>query len=176
MTKAKNGGLIAPIVVLVCICLVASALLAGVFHLTDPIIQERSAAAASEARAVVLPDGDAFTLYTGELIQGVEEVYTADNGSGIVCTTAFKGFDGLVRLMIGVGRDGTVKGIEVLDHSETPGMGSNALTESFLGQYVGLANAEEVDGYSGATRTSTAVRNGVTAALQQLQAIKGSDK
>ena len=50
MEKAKNN-MMAPIMVLVAICLVASAMLAGIFQVASPIIEARSAAEAEAAKA-----------------------------------------------------------------------------------------------------------------------------
>jgi electron transport complex protein RnfG len=50
------------------------------------------------------------------------------------------GFSGLITLMVGFLPDGTIQGIEVLQHAETPGLGSkmteegNVLTVSFEGK------------------------------------------
>ena len=59
MEKSKQS-FIAPIVVLVVICFVASAVLAGVFKITDPLIQTRAKEAADKAMTEVLPEGRDF--------------------------------------------------------------------------------------------------------------------
>ena len=172
MSKSKNS-FIAPIAVLVVICFVASAVLAGVFHITDPMIQQRSAEAASQARTQVLPEGRNFEPYDGELTAGVTDAYIAGNGAGVVCSTSFNGFGGAVKLMIGMDQDGKITGIQVMEQSETPGVGSNALTESYLAGFTGLESSEGVDAWSGATFTSKAVKRGVDAAAAQFAMISG---
>ena len=175
METAKKPGLFAPIIVLVSICLVVSALLAGVFQLTSPIIQRRAEETAGAARAVVLPGGKTFTQHEGTLVAGVLDAYTEDNGAGIVCTTGVSGFNGAVKLMVGVSSEGKVTGIEVMEHTETPGVGTNALTPEYLAKFTGLDSAEGVDVHSGATFTSRAVKGGVDAAIQQLAVIGGAE-
>ena len=165
--------MIAPIVVLVAICLVASAMLAGVFKVASPIIEARSEAASTEARSAVLPEGNAFTKWDGELVEGVNDAYTADNGAGMVFSTSFNGFNGAVELMIGMNAEGAVTGIQVMSQSETPGVGSNALTDAYLGKFTGQTSAEGIDAYSGATFTSKAVKNSVNAAASQFALISG---
>ena len=171
MSKAKNN-FIAPIAVLVVICFVASAVLAGVFQITDPMIQQRAAEAASQARTQVLPAGRNFEPFDGELAEGVTDAYVAGNGAGAVCSTSFNGFGGAVKLMVGMDQDGKITGIQVMEQSETPGVGSNALTDSYLAGFTGLDNADGVDAWSGATWTSKAVKRGVNAALAQFKIIK----
>ena len=58
---------VAPILVLVCICLVVTAALAATFGIADPIIQENTKKAADEARIELLADADSFTAFDGEL-------------------------------------------------------------------------------------------------------------
>ena len=67
-------------------------------------------------------------------------------------------------MMVGIGMDGAVTGVTVLEHSETQGLGSRATVPEYLQQYIGM-KVSEPDLISGATITSTAVKNGVQAAL-----------
>lgn len=173
MSKTKNN-FIAPIAVLVVICFVASAILAGIFQITDPTIQRRAAEAASEARTKVLPLGRDFELFDGELTEGITDAYVAGNGAGVVSSTSFNGFGGAVKLMVGMDQDGKITGIQVMEQSETPGVGSNALTDSYLAGYTGLENSDGVDAWSGATWTSKAVKRGVDAAAAQFGIIKNA--
>ena len=101
MEKSKQS-FITPIVVLVVICFVASAVLAGVFKITDPIIQTRAQEAANKAMTEVLPEGREFKEFEGTLESGVTAAYTTGNEAGTVCSTSFNGFGGAVKLMIGV--------------------------------------------------------------------------
>jgi len=177
MEQAKKTSIFAPIIVLVAICFVASALLAGTYQLTAPTIAERSAAEANAARAAVLPEATSFTLYEGELASGVIDAYTAEGAegaAGMVCQTSFNGFNGAVKLMIGLDAEGKVTGVQVMEHSETPGVGTNALTAEYLARFSGQTSADGVDAYSGASFTSKAVKNGINAAAAQYALIFGS--
>ena len=65
--------------------------------------------------------------------------------------------------------DGKIATVEVLEQNETAGIGDKAI-EALPGRFVGCATAEEVDavdGVSGATITSGALREAVKAALAQ---------
>ena len=168
-------SLFAPVIVLVCICFVASFMLAGVYGLTKPVIDDLTERTNNEARMAVLPTADGFTEATGiELPKGVKDAYVAKNGAGIVCRTSFNGFGGAVILMIGIDGNGEITGIQKLEASETPGIGSNALTDTYLAQFTGKTNAEAVDFFSGATFTSKAVRNGVNSAVETFKAVKAA--
>lgn len=175
MSKSGKMSLFAPVIVLVCICFVASFMLAGVYGLTKPVIDELTERTNTEARMAVLPTADGFSEVTNvELANGVKDAFVAKNGAGLVCRTSFNGFGGAVILMVGVDANGQITGVQKLEASETPGIGSNALIDSYLGQFAGNDKAEAVDFISGASFTSKAVRNGVNAALEQFKAVKAA--
>ena len=173
MAKSGSKEITAPIIVLVCICLVASFLLAGVYQITAPVIAEREAAEASAARVQVLPAGSTFKEVTGlELLKGVTEVYKSENGAGYTVSTNVKGMNSGLKLMVGVDTNGEVTGINVLGHDETAGIGTKVLDPGFLGNWVGAKSADAVDSMSGATYTSNGVKSAIQAALDQVAAIK----
>ncbi|MGN0710642.1 MAG: hypothetical protein ACI4LO_02690, partial [Anaerovoracaceae bacterium] len=93
---------IKPALVLVVICLVASFALSQTYTLTKPVIEANDAKAADEARAMVLPEGDSFTAYDGELNEGIVDYYIADNGAGAACTSTAKSFGGTITVMVGI--------------------------------------------------------------------------
>ncbi len=70
---------VAPIVVLVCICLVITAALAATYGVAKPIIDENTIKAANEARAELLPAADTFTKYTGKLVTEEKIRFTLRN-------------------------------------------------------------------------------------------------
>jgi electron transport complex protein RnfG len=74
----------------------------------------------SESRLVIpspheLPGSDAAIVY---------RVYAEDEPvAALFVVTARDGFSGSIRILVGVGVDGTVTGIRILQHRETPGLG-----------------------------------------------------
>lgn len=173
MAKSGSKEITAPIIVLVCICLVASFLLAGVYQITSPIIEERERAAADAARITVLPSGSNFEEVNDVApLAGVTQIYKAGNGAGYTVSTSVKGMNSGLRLMIGVTPNGEITGINVLGHDETAGIGTKVLDQAFLDQWVGAKAANAVDSMSGATYTSNGVKNSITIALDQVAAIK----
>ena len=178
---------IAPIIVLVGICLVVSAALAATYGITNPIIEARAKADADAARQEILPAAKSFTLYEGNLWKSddnkvsVQEVYVADNGSGIVVTVSTGSFGGQLVEMIGIGADGAITGVKISSHADTPGVGTNAMTEAHLAQYIGVseltataAKAEPaIDHVTGASVSSDGIHYGIYAALQQFSEMGG---
>ncbi|MCD8023261.1 MAG: FAD-binding protein [Lachnospiraceae bacterium] len=68
--------------------------------------------------------------------------------------------------------DGVIESVEVLEQNETEGIGSNAI-DQMPSQFIGMSSEEEidgVDGVSGATVTSNALKEAVKDALSQYAA------
>lgn len=170
-----------PVIVLVCICLVVTLALAGTYSVANPKILENQQKAADEARMQVLPDGDAFTQYDGNLVNGVIDCYIADNKAGMAVTAGYQGFGGTVEVMVGIDADGNVTGVTVTNHSETPGLGTKAMTVEYLSQYEGVAEAAAghirddagIDAITGATISSNAIYCSVSEALEQFEECGG---
>ncbi len=94
------------------------------------------------------------------------------------------GYSGPIRLMMGVGRDGSILGVRVIAHAETPGLGDKIeeAKSSWIRAFEGhsLDNTPEerwrvkkdggdFDQFAGATITPRAVVRGVEAGLQFLR-------
>ena len=98
---------------------------------------------------------------------------------GYTIKTSSKGYGGAIELMVGISKDSKITGVEIGNHSETPGLGSKATEPMFKNQYVdkdvsnsllvvkGSANNDnEISAISGATITSNGVTSGVNAAMK----------
>lgn len=178
---------IAPVVVLVCICLIVTAALAVTYGITNPISIRNNKAAADKTRAELLTEADGFTQYDGELAVEeknavyVKELYIANNGAGMVATVMTKSFGGALTMMVGIDDKGAITGVKVTEHADTPGLGTKNMTEEYLGQYDKLnelsSKSVKDDGQikyiSGASVTGNAVHYGVYCALDQYAKMGG---
>ncbi|MGI6360822.1 MAG: FMN-binding protein [Bacillota bacterium] len=177
-----------PVFVLLIICVVVTTALVVTHHLTEPLIEEISNKNADLIRAEVLPEGsDGFTQQHLELLENVKDVYAANNGSGYVITSFGMGFGGEVIVMTGLDQDGKIVGIKVMEHEETPGLGTKVMTPEYLSQYLeqnkitrtGEENATQIEAITGSTVTSDAIFAAADVALAQFAKIPqtgGSDK
>ena len=173
----KNNAfneMIKPIIVLVAICLVVSALLGLTNSVTAPIIEENARIEAEQTRAAVLPGAAGFTEIDCDLAAlGLTGAYKENSGLGYVVTAANKGYAGDVVVTVGMDNDGKIVGISADVGTETSGVGTKAGADGYLANYVGLTgNCDGVDTISNATFSSVAVKNGVNAALKAFDAIK----
>ncbi len=167
--------LIYPVLVLVGICLVCSALLALLNNVTAPVIEANEKAATLASYLEVLPEGtDAATLtdYTDLTTDGVEGAVGTPDGI-VAVKAAAAGYSGeMVTLYIAFDADGGITDMRVDASTQTPGIGSNVANESFYGGFVGWDNDDgsvsdgtPVDTYGGATYSSSAVFTAVNAAI-----------
>lgn len=193
-------------VVITLITLVAGVLLGLVYEITKEPIALQNELAKQEACKAVFADADSFESITsgedvqlqaevasaGYSAQTIDEVMEAKDAEGtvlgyVLTITSGEGYGGDIQFTMGVQLDGTVNGISFLSISETAGLGMNADTDEFKGQYAGKlvdafavtktgASAEnEIDAISGATVTSNAVTNGVNAGLAAVNYLKGGN-
>ena len=72
---------------------------------------------------------------------------------------------GDITIALGVDLNGTVTGFSPLQHSETPGFGAKCADESYIATFPGITSSEEVDVITGATFTTTAIKEAVGAGL-----------
>ena len=142
------------------ITLVASAGVGVVNMITEEPIALAKEAATKSALTEVLPAFESTEEQTLTIDELPITVYTARNGGEVagysVQTMTKQGFNGVVRLMVGFTPDGEVVNVNVLEQSETPGLGTkmadegNVLLGSIQGQK--LENKKLVGGKLAVTK------------------------
>ncbi len=125
------------------IALAASACLGFVYELTKKPIETSVLNKKLKAIKEVVPefnnnpDNEMFRLPTGE--GDSLDIYPAKNDDILVGyainTYSNNGFSGEIRLMAGFRPDGTILKITVLEHKETPGLGTKMAEPSFKDQF-----------------------------------------
>ena len=166
-----------PVVVLTVICAVVSAALVFTYQATKPIIDEAKNAEANAARAVVLPGASGFEeVELSAQIEGAVDAYKETSGKGYVLTASAQGYGGPVNLMVGFDENGTITGVKMLEHQETPGFGAKLAEDSYGAGYVGKTASDytEVDGISGASITSKAYKKALGPAFELYSAASGN--
>ncbi len=173
------------VLVLFLITLFASGAVAVVYRFTEEPIAAAKAAkdAAAISRVVPAFDNDiASTAKTVEIDGGMTTLYTATRGGApvgyAVQTFTNNGYSGLITLMVGFRPEGTIHGIQVLQHAETPGLGSkmtepgNVLAVSFEGKNPAdlkmsvKKDGGDIDALTASTVTSRAYTDAVERAFR----------
>lgn len=185
--------------ILTAITVVSGLLLGIVYNITKEPIARAQENTKQEAYKAVLSDAASFEAvdfdsdsalsllsengYTSDEITEVVEG-TDDSGEVIgyvISVQSSEAYDGTLELSVGIATDGTVKGVEMLDISETAGLGMKADEAEFKDQFkdktvekftytkTGEEGNDMIDAISGATITTNAVTNAVDSALVYYQ-------
>jgi electron transport complex protein RnfG len=151
-----------------------SAALGFVYSLTKEPIEKANKMKEVQAITDVLPEFDNDPTVNIKSVEGLD-YYTATKGEEVVgyAVKSFtdKGFSGHFTMMVGFKPDGTIHNITVLDHKETPGLGTKMKEPKFKDQFPGK-NPESfklkvkkdggpVDAITAATISSRAFCDGV---------------
>lgn len=125
------------VVTLFLVTFLAAAALGFVYDLTKGAIKEQKMRAQSEAIEQVLPEFDKLGETFKIPVSGSEDTlilfpaYEDGRLVGVaVRTFTNNGFNGYISIMAGINSSGNFSGYKVLEHSETPGLGSK-MTEWF---------------------------------------------
>ncbi|MBC7266535.1 MAG: RnfABCDGE type electron transport complex subunit G [Anaerosomatales bacterium] len=176
-------------------CVVAAAGLTATYTVTAPRIAAQAREAEQAALAKVLRGASRFEPVSKQLLSRaqqaasagtIEQVWRATDDSGAdvgwCVRVSARGYGGPVHMVIGLDRNGKVLGLTILSMNETPGLGTRVETEEwFLKQFTelpagyGERDVKKLDVISGATRSSRAVKNCVTAAAQALTVMAGEE-
>lgn len=187
---AKKDTLFNMFVALFVICVVAGGVLGLVYNATKDPIATAETAKRTEAIKNVLPEFN--ELKETKVKSAMEDIdipfylaYDADSTfiGAAVETFTNKGFSGNVSLMVGILADGTINNISVLQHAETPGLGSKMTEPTFKDQFNNKNAASfnfkvkkdggDVDAITAATISSRAFCDAVNRALLTFENNKG---
>uniref|UniRef100_A0A7C4Y5Q7 Ion-translocating oxidoreductase complex subunit G n=1 Tax=candidate division WOR-3 bacterium TaxID=2052148 RepID=A0A7C4Y5Q7_UNCW3 len=164
---------IKPTFVLVIVGIVSAGLLSFVYNKTLPEIEKRAKESLNESLSLVFPvEGVEFENVIPDTLWVAKK---DGNVLGIVFVNISKGYSGIIKVVVGLDREGKILKVFVPKDvlTETPGLGMKVAEESFLKQFSGLKKEEvylkkdggKIDGITAATissrATTNAVRNGI---------------
>jgi electron transport complex protein RnfG len=174
--------------VLACFATAACVGLALVYNATEEIITMRSQADLEAALKDFFPSADGFTEITGQIASPEGAIifgsqYAIKQGNtllGAAIQSSGPSYGGLITVLVGVGIDGRIARVKILEHQDTPGLGANAASPSyyvdkaakltFYGQFAGKPVSDpfeakgDVAAVTASTITSRAVASVVKAA------------
>ena len=197
MAKKKESTLVNMLVALLVIAAVSGGVLGLVYGVTKDAIAQGEEKKNNDAIKAVLPLKE--VTYTIDTI-----IYTDTTGvttafpctrvcdsisgdfKGMAIKTSEGGFGGKIDLMVGITADDTIRGISVLSHSETPGLGAN-MDKVLVGQFADKKPGDhfsfqvtktkekgKVDAITAATITSKAFTKAVEKAYEAFKANKAN--
>lgn len=178
------------------ICVVAGAILASVNEATlEPIAASKAAALESAIKMVVpefdnTPTAESYMAVTGD--GDSLRIYPAKKGGELVGaaveSNTMNGFSGEIRVIVGFDKEGTLYNYSVLQHSETPGLGSKMQewfrtdknNQSVIGRKLSEGELKvskdggNVDAITAATISSRAFLNAVNRAYSAYAGVDGA--
>jgi electron transport complex protein RnfG len=166
---------------------VACVMLAFVYTGTAKIIETRQKADLVAALKVLFPEADTFTptdkIHSPDDQVTIEGAYKALRDSkliGAAVRVSRESYGGAIKILVGINTRGTITGVKILEHKDTPGLGANAASPTyyvdkfnkitFYGQFTDksgydpLEIKEDVVAITASTITSKAVSGAVKAA------------
>ena len=179
------------VAVLFTITLAASAGVGGVNMITAEASAEAKQLAVTQAVKNVLPEFAESSVTELAVDEIPVKVYTATSGDEVkgyaVETMTKMGFGGAIRMMVGFSPAGEVLNVNVLEQSETPGLGTkmcdegNALITSVQGKNPAdmklrvKKDGGDVDALTAATISSRAYVDAVARAYEAFAAVSGNN-
>lgn len=156
------------------ICLAATLVLAVTYEITKPKIEEKLKIEEEGALKEILPNADSFNE---KRIDGIDyfEAKKDKNLAGYCLKVTGAGYNGFIRIIVGIDPSGTIKGVRILEQQETPGLGAKVGEEAFLKQFAGkeargLEVKKNIDAVTGATISSRAVTDAINKTVSEFLA------
>lgn len=168
------------------ICILSAAILASVNNITqEPIAKAKSIRLEQAVQNVIpgftnSPIEEMYEVSAGE--KGNFKIYPAKNNDELIGVAVesytMNGFNGEIKILVGMKPDGTITNYEVLQHGETPGLGDKMATwfkteknnQSIIGKVLSQGslkltkNGGDIDAITASTITSRAFLEAVNEA------------
>jgi electron transport complex protein RnfG len=159
--------------ILTCFCVWAGGTLSWVENFTRDKIRENEKKKQELLRTKVLTARQ-FKPREKGIFLGFQE----DEVVGVVIPSSIKGYAGEIKMLVGVGKDRKIKGLEILSHQETPGLGAEITKDWFKNQFKEKTIEElflkkdrpqegKIEAITAATISSRAVTEGLKIAVEK---------
>jgi electron transport complex, RnfABCDGE type, G subunit len=185
--KTNILGMIKLGLILAAFAAAACVMLAFVYNGTTAIIAQRQQADLEAALKELFPDADKFEKINGvtspDNTVTIEDSYAAYKNNkitGAALRVSRASYSGQIKSLVGISADGFITGVKILEHSDTPGLGANAMSPTyyvdrargltFYGQFTGkkisdpFVVKDDIIAITASTITSRAVSVSVKAA------------
>ena len=174
--KVKALSEFYPILAVTVVVFISVALLGGLDSVTRDMIEYQKELKVQRMLNEIFPD---MTSYTSE---GDIYIISADGTEiGFAFLAVGKGYGGDIDILVGLEDETTLKGIAVIAHAETPGLGDKILAPDFTDRFVGVDIADvavpdeggKIDAITGSTISTKAVIDAVrTTAMEKVKELR----
>ena len=165
--KADTLKKVFPIIAVTVVVFIAVALLG----LTDTIVREKIEwQKEQKIQRMLLEIFPNMTEHTLE--DDIYMIYSNGAEIGFAFLAVGKGYGGLIDILVGLENETTIKGVTIVSHLESPGLGARITESVFTDQFIGVNITDialtqkggEIDAITGATISSRAVVEAIRAA------------
>jgi len=169
------------------ITVIFTVILAATNLMTSDVIAQAQNEGRQSSMIYVLPEAQTFsaTVDMGNEagLLGYTVAFADGVPVGVIMEVSVTGFSPNLIFLVGVDLDGTVTGMDVLSHAETPGLGARITEVTYRHQFIGSTGnvqvlsagqtpgINEVVAITGATHTMNVVTVGVNEALAHVNSV-----
>jgi electron transport complex protein RnfG len=174
--KADTLKKVFPIISVTVVVFIAVALLG----LTDTIVREKIEWQKEQKIQRML--FEIFPNMTEHTLEGdIYMIYSNETEIGFAFLAVGKGYGGLIDILVGLENETTIKGVTIVSHLESPGLGARITESVFTDQFAGVNIADvalrlkggEIDAVTGATISSRAVVDAIRAtAMEKVKSLE----
>jgi len=168
--KADTLKKVFPIISVTVVVFIAVALLG----LTDTVVRDKiewqKEQKIQHMLKEIFPDMTEHTLE-----DDIYMIYSNEAEIGFAFLAVGKGYGGLINILVGLENETTIKGVTIVSHLESPGVGARITESVFTDQFAGVNIADvalrqkggEIDAITGATISSRAVVDAIRATVME---------
>ncbi len=177
--KADTLKKVFPIISITVVVFIAVALL----YLTDTVVRDKiewqKEQKIQRMLYEIFPDMTEHTLE-----DDIYMIYSNEAEIGFAFLAVGKGYGGLIDILVGLENETTIKGVTIISHLESPGLGARITENSFRDQFIGVNIADvaltqkggEIDAITGASISSGAVVDAIRAtAMEKVKSLENRE-
>ena len=173
-----------PALALFAITAIFTLILAVTNFLTIDVIADAREQARLSSMSYVLPGTTSFSAdvdIDDTNILSYAVGFSDNEPVGVVVQMSISGWSPNMVFLVGIDLDGTITGLDIISHTETPGLGARITEDAYRHQFIGTTgdvrvltrgntSENEVMAITGATITVQAIADGVNAAVEFVNA------
>jgi len=169
-----------PIILLTIVVAVCVSLLTYVDSLTRGRIEAQEEEKVQNMLSAMFPEMSRY-----EFKDDIYIIYSNSDKVGYAFIAIGKGYGGDINILVGLEDETTIKGITIISHKETPGLGTRITESSFTDMFRGIniddvalsRDGGQIDAITSSTISSSAVVDAVrTEAMEKVKLLKDSEE
>jgi len=168
--KADTLKKVFPIISVTVVVFIAVTLLGLTDSVVRPKIEWQKEQKIQRMLYEIFPNMTEYTLEDDIYI-----IYSDEAKVGFAFLAVGKGYGGNIDILVGLEKETTIKGVTIVSHLESPGLGARITESAFTDQFIGenitdvalRQNGGEIDAITGATISSRAVVDAIRATVME---------